>query len=217
MSACTRTTYVSKSGAIPVDALTKQILTVANQLLALPKYGGEPEPMTGLQGSWRPKTSYSGTTHTAGGVVDVTAYNWRNRITVLDLLGSVGFHRTRAQGNWAPHIHTVTNGLACVAASAKGQIVECKAGGDGLIGNRPDPDKDLRSGLWPLAVYKGETGRRKTRVAASAFALPSIRSDKVRVVPTGGRVNVLMQVNVNGHYWSVTDQGDFMASGNLIR
>lgn len=201
--------YSSPSGRIRVDALTKQILTVANQLLALPQYGAEMEPMTGLQGSWRPRTPYSGTTHTGCSVEDVTAYNWRNRVIVLDLLGKVAFHRTPAQGDWVAHIHQVTNGMGCVPASAAGQIVAAKKGRDGLRGNRADPDKGLRSGLWPLAVFQGHTGRTVALRGTTLHDGPSSKRKILRTTPAGTVVTSLMEVNVRGRYWFVTTNGEW--------
>ena len=208
MSASSRTVYTSPAGTIAVDRLTKQILDVANRLLALDKYGAETEPMTATQGSYRPKTSYSGSTHTGCGAVDVTAYNWTNRVRVLDLLGIVACHRTPSQGDWPPHVHCLTNGMGCLAASAKGQIAEIMDGGDGLVGNKPDPDKNRRSGLWPLAIYKGRTGRLKATTPTHLYDGPSSTRRQVEDAPAGTIVTALMEVrNTSGHIWFVTDDG----------
>lgn len=201
--------YSSVAGRIRVDALSKQILGVANRLLSLPQFGGEVEPMTGLQGSWRPRTQYSGTTHTACSVEDLTAYNWRNRVIVLDLLGKVAFHRTPSQGDWPEHLHDITNGMGCVPSSAKGQITAAKAGKDGLVGNRPDPDKNLRSGLWPLAVFQGHTGRTVAVRGTTLHDGPASKRKVLRTVPKGTVVTSLMEVNVRGRYWFVTDKGEW--------
>lgn len=218
MNASDRTSYRSPAGSVAVDALTKQVLTVANRLLVLPRFGGEIENMTALQGSFRPWTSYSGPTHRGCGAVDLTAYNWRNRIRVLDLLGVVGFHRTRNQGDWAEHIHAVTDGLGCVDKYAQGQIVECKDGGDGLRGNQPDPDAKLRSGLWPLAVFGGRTGKLVCTRTTHLYDGPA-GSRKVLVgTPKGTRVTAIMEVrNGHGNKWFVTDQGMWGYSGKWAK
>lgn len=208
MSASTQTTYTSPAGTVKVDALTKQILVTMNRLLALPAWGGESENATCLQGCFRPYTSYSGTTHTKCGCEDLTAYNWRNRFYWLDLLGQVPFHRTAAQGDWVEHLHSVTNGLDCVPASARGQITSAKAGKDGLRGGGVDPDKNRRSGLWPLAVYQGRTGRLKAIKATTLHDGPAAARKVMDTVAGGHRVNAIMEVrNRFGQVWFVTDQG----------
>lgn len=217
MAASTRTTYTSSAGTVAVDSLTKQILVVANRLLALPQFGGEEEPMTATQGSYRPKTSYSGSTHTGCAAVDLTAWNWRNRIHILDLLGNVPCHRTRSQGPWPEHLHIMTNGMGCAAASLRWQIVEVQNGGDGLSGSRPDPDRALRSGLWPLAVYQGRTGRLTALQKTHLYDGPSYERTKLTPVVKGDTVTALMEVNVAGKRWFVTKDGGWGYSGKWAK
>lgn len=208
MTASDRTTYRSPAGTIAVDALTKQILTVANRLLALPRFGGEMENVTATQGSYRPRTRYSGTTHTGCAAVDVTAYNWRNRFHVFDLLGIVPTHRLPSEGDWPEHMHLMTNGMGCAAASLKGQIAEIKNGGDGLKGDRPDRDADRRSGLWPLAVYQGRTGKLKSVKTTHLYHGPAASTGVVKDAPKGTGVTALMEVrNRFGNLWFVTSDG----------
>lgn len=218
MSASTRTTYRSPAGTIAVDSLTKQILVTANRLLKLDRFGGEEEPMTATQGSYRPRTSYSGTTHTGCAAVDLTAYNWRWRVTVLDLLGAIGCHRTPSQGNWPYHIHLMTNGMGCAADSLKGQIREVMAGGDGLRGRAPDPDKRYRSGLWPLAVYQGRSGIIQATHATKVYDGPASSRKLVAEVPKGSKTNAIMEVrNRFGNVWFVTDHGNWGVSSRWVK
>lgn len=210
MSASTRTTYTSPAGTVAVDALTKQILVTANRLLRLDKFGGEEEPMTATQGSYRPWTSYSGPTHRGCAAVDLTDWNWQNRFHLLDLLGMCPFHRTRSQGNWPPHIHTLTCGISCIDRYAQGQIDEAKAGGDGLKGGLPDPDKARRSGLWPLAVYQGRTGILTATQATRVYDGPASSRKVIAEVPKGTKTNSIMEVrNRFGNLWFVTDAGNW--------
>lgn len=218
MSASTRTVYRSVAGTVWVDATTKQILNVANRLLKLSKFGGEVEKMTATQGSYRPYTSYSGSTHTGCAAIDLTAFNWRNRLIVLDLLGATACHRTPAQGDWPEHIHSATRGMECAARSLQGQIAEVENGGDGLSGSRPDPDKEYRSGLWPTAVYKGRTGTLKALSPTHLYSGPSSTTTPLTDVGTGGTVKALMEVvNVHGNTWFVTDQGQWGFAGKFSR
>lgn len=201
-----------------MDAVTKQILTTANRLLRLDRFGGEVEPMTCLQGAYRPWTPYSGPTHTGCGVVDLTAWNWRNRFHLLDLLGMTPFHRTRAQGDWVEHMHVVTSGMGCVNSYAKTQIVEAKAGGDGLKGNKPDPDAALRSGLWPLAVYQGRTGILQAKQATRIYDGPGTAAGAVADVPAGYKTNAIMEVrNRHGNLWFVTSEGRWGVSSKWVK
>jgi hypothetical protein len=217
MSASTRTTYRSSAGSVAVDSLTKQVLTVANQLLALPKYGAEKEPMTATQGSYRPYTSYSGSTHTGCAAVDLTAYNWRNRLIVLDLLGMIYCHRLTSEGDWPEHGHAMLNGMGCAAAALRGQIEELKRGGDGLSGSRPDRDRHMRSLLWPLAVYNGRTGKLKATKNTNLRTGPSYDRDSIRPASVGTVVNAIMEVNVGGDRWFVTDRGEWGFSGKWTK
>lgn len=213
-----RTTYRSPAGAVTVDALTKQVLVVVNRLVALPKWGGETENMTATQGSFRPWTSYSGPTHRGCGAVDLTEWNWRNRFHWFDLLGVVPMHRTRSQGPWPNHMHVVTDGLGCVDPYAKGQIVETKAGRDGLKGSRPDPDAGRRSGLWPLAVFGGRTGRLTATRTTHLYDGPAGSRKVVADAPKGTQVTAIMEVrNGHGNKWFVTDQGLFGYSAKWTR
>lgn len=218
MGAWDRTTYRSSAGSIAVDSLTKQILTVANTLLALPKFGGEVEPVTGTQGSFRPWTPYSGPTHRGCAAVDVTAYNWRNRFVVYDLLGITPTHRLSSEGNWPEHMHLMTRGLGCADPYLRTQIEEVAAGGDGLRGNRPDRDKKLRSGLNTLAVYQGRTGKLVATQANRLFDGPSSGRKPLRSVSKGSSVKALMEVrNRYGKVWFVTDKGEWGYSAKWVR
>jgi len=223
MNASDRTTYTSSAGTIAVDQLTKQVLATANRLLSLPKFGGETPPMNGLQGCWRPWTSYSGPTHRGCGTVDVSPYNWRNRVVVLDLLGMVPFHRTRAQGDWPEHIHMVLDGMGCVDKYAQGQITSAKNGRDGLKGNHADPDAHLRSHLWPLAVFQGRTGTLTPTRPTRLYDGPSYSRQILKrgCMPKVTTVNALMEVSVARvvkgavvrERWFVTDTGAWGYSG----
>ena len=218
MGATDRTFYRSVAGSIAVDALTKQILTVGNTLLALPRFGGEIEPMTGLQGSFRPRTPYSGTTHTGCAAVDLSPYNWRNRLIVLDLLGADYMHRLKSEGDWPEHGHTMTRGLGCAAESLKWQLDQVRHGYSGLASGSKDRDAALRSGLWTLAVYQGRTGRLKASRGTHLMDGPSSTRTRVQAVKAGEMVTAIMEVrNRAGNLWFVTDQGLWGASAKWVK
>lgn len=218
MSASTRTYYSSPAGSIAVDSLTKQVLVVVNRLLTLPKFGGESEPMTGTQGSFRPYTSYSGSTHTKCGATDLTAYNWRNRLQLFDLCGVDTFHRLKSEGDWPEHLHNATRGLGCNARALTGQSESLKAGRNGLRNNGPDRDRELRSLIWPLAIYQGRTGYVVATKATHLYDGPAGSRKVLRDAPKGTRVNAIMEVrNHHDNVWFVTDQGEWGFSGKWTK
>lgn len=218
MSASTRTTYTSPAGTIAVDSLTKQILVVRNRLLRLDKFGGEVENVTATQGSYRPRTPYSGSTHTGCAAVDTTAYNWKNRLILSDLLGTTVCHRLRFEGSWPEHLHEMTRGMGCAAESLKGQIAELERGGDGLSGSRPDRDRELRSLLWPLAVYQGRTGILTATQNTRVYDGPGSSRNVVSEVAKGTKTNAIMEVrNKFGTLWFVTDKGNWGVSSRWAK
>lgn len=218
MSASTRTFYQSTAGRVAVDSLTKQILLVGSRILALPEFGNESEePPTATQGSYRPRTTYSGTTHTGCAAVDLTAYNWRQRLQVFDLLGADLFHRLRTEGDWPEHLHMGTRGMGCAADSLQGQLAAVQRGKNGLANNGADRDANLRSKLWSLAVFEGRTGRVKALQGTNLRDGPAYSRKVVRATPKGTIVNAIMEVSVSGVRWFVTDQGVFGASSKWSR
>lgn len=218
MSASTRTTYTSTAGSVAVDSLTKQILLVLTRILALPKFGNESEePPTATQGSYRPRTTYSGSTHTGCAAVDLTAYNWQWRLHWLDLLGADAFHRLKIDGNWPEHLHVGTRGMGCAASSLEGQLAAVRRGRNGLANNGVDRDASKRSKLWPLAVFEGRTGKVKALQNTNLRDGPAYSRTVVRATPKGTLVNAIMEVNVDGAKWFVTDQGMFGFSGKWSR
>lgn len=201
-----------------MDSLTKQILVTATRILALPQFGNEAEePPTATQGSYRPRTTYSGSTHTGCGAVDLTAYNWQNRLQILDLLGADAFHRLKIDGDWPEHLHVGTRGMGCVAASLKGQLEAVRRGRNGLANNGPDRDASKRSGLWPLAVFEGRTGKLQAKQATNLRDGPAYSRAVVRPVAKGVQVNAIMEVRVGAALWFVTDQGVWGASSKWSR
>lgn len=220
MSATTKTYYTSPAGSVLVDALTKQALTAQNRLLRLPKFGGETENMTATQGGWRPWTPYSGPTHRGCRVVDLTAYNWRNRLVVGDLLGLIYAHRLTSEGEWPEHGHQMTNAddLGCGDPYMQGQIDEIMAGGDGLRGSRPDRDRGLRSLLWPTPIYQGRTGILTATQATRVYDGPGSSRRVVAEVPKGTKTNSIMEVrNRFGNRWFVTDAGNWGVSSRWVK
>lgn len=62
-------------------------------------------PLTVVQGCYAQKVTASGTTHNGGGVVDLAAYKWHEKVQVGADLGGWPFHRLEKIGVWGEHIH----------------------------------------------------------------------------------------------------------------
>lgn len=112
----------------PIDNLTAAQLMVAGRLR------GTRYHVT--QGSFQPATSYSGTTHTGGGVVDVSPYD-NASVVALQRAGFAAWHRgPGAPGkaaNYGNHIHAVSLFDRSAARSAAAQAAHYRdMSGDGL-------------------------------------------------------------------------------------
>ena len=90
------------------------------------------------QGGFRPRTSYSGTSH-QGDAVDITSPVDLRLIMALRQAGIAAWDRT-GKGDWAPHIHGVPlPGYGSAAGSAVWQAQDYLRGGDGLGGRDNGP------------------------------------------------------------------------------
>jgi hypothetical protein len=109
----------------PLNTRTINMILAAERLL-----GGHKFAIT--QGSYQRATSYSGTTHTGGGVFDSVMHPvFGAAVQALRKVGFAAWDRT-GKGNWAPHIHAVAGGDPTASASAKAQYRDYLRGGDGL-------------------------------------------------------------------------------------
>ena len=119
------------------------------------------EAMSGVsfnisQGGFRPRTSYSGTSH-QGDAVDILGPITTAVITALRASGVAAWDRT-GKGNWAPHIHGVPlPGFGSAAGSAVWQAQDYLRGGDGLGGRDNGPNvKPGAGGLFDLPKMIGD-------------------------------------------------------------
>lgn len=104
------------------------------------------------QGSFRPRTSYSGTSH-QGDAVDILGPITNGVIRALRANGVAAWDRT-GKGNWAPHIHGVPlPGRGYAAGSAIWQAQDYLRGGDGLGGRDNGPRVNSNGGAdWLVEV-----------------------------------------------------------------
>lgn len=201
-----------------VDMLTLQIIMVANYLLRLPKFGGELEDVSMKQGSWNVGVGASAGTHDEGATFDLSPFNWRNRVKVFRLLGVAYFDRPelwqRGKRIWPHHGHGVVVGMGNAAWLALQQVKSFLRGRNGLAND--GRDTDWRPMVLPiLAVFNGNTGPRVAIKNTQGRSQPSYLATVERKVSLNTRVNVLMEVNVAGKRWSVTNEGDFLPSWKL--
>lgn len=97
------------------------------------------------QGGFRPRTSYSGTSH-QGDAVDILGPITNGVIRALRFNGIAAWDRT-GKGNWAPHIHGVPlPGRGYAAGSAVWQAQDYLRGGDGLGGRDNGPRVNAAGG-----------------------------------------------------------------------
>lgn len=103
------------------------------------------------QGGYRPRTSYSGTSH-QGDAVDILGPITNGVIRALRVNGIAAWDRT-GKGNWAPHIHGVPlPGRGYAAGSAVWQAQDYLRGGDGLGGRDNGPRVNSNGGADWLEV-----------------------------------------------------------------
>jgi hypothetical protein len=118
-------------------------------------------PLTMLQGSFRPYTSYSGSSHMGGGAADVW-FSGRDANLATKVGRDVGFAcwwRHPWQGPWDDHIHGILIGDESASNTAKWQVQQYKWGYNGLSGGgydpqqyRPNPIKEFDYRKWEVDV-----------------------------------------------------------------
>lgn len=125
--------------------------TFAARILQAEKIAGAQMHIT--QGGWRPRTSYSGTSH-AGDALDITG-DYRRFIAPLRQAGVATWDRA-GKGRWVPHAHGVPlPGHGAAGGSAIWQAQDYLRGGDGLGGRDNGPRVAVRSADIEEAVKKG--------------------------------------------------------------
>jgi hypothetical protein len=92
------------------------------------------EALNITQGSYERRSSFSGSTHTGGGVFDVVGGNLTRINSILRGLGFASWVRQPWQGPWPAHVHAIERGNTRASDSAKAQVADFLRGGDGLAG-----------------------------------------------------------------------------------
>ena len=155
--------HLNRTGQVPGYAKGGRVLLqgktftprFAQSLTNAAKMAGEWFHIT--QGGFRPRTSYSGTSH-QGDAVDITPVK-QKYVTALRKAGIAAWDRT-GKGNWIPHIHGVPlPGYGSAAGSAIWQAQSYLRGGDGLGGRdnapRQTPITGVLKGAKNILKYVG--------------------------------------------------------------
>lgn len=95
--------------------------------------------LTVAQGCYNDTVKASGNTHKGGGVIDLAAYDWENKVKVAADLGGAAFHRAYVPGLWGEHIHVVIRYHGNLDPSAKDQVEDWdhRPPLNGLVGHAP--------------------------------------------------------------------------------
>lgn len=146
-----------------VDALTKAAIVEAEKRLGY--------ELSITQGSYNAgAVSASAGTHDGGGVIDLRAWDWPNKVRVLRDVGFAAWYRDPSEGPWPAHIHAVLIGNERLAPSAARQVEAYYAGRNGLANYGPDTFNYRPS---PIPVFRWAP-ERQTRGAHVDAALRHI-------------------------------------------
>lgn len=169
-------------GGKVVDEITHQALLAVEKRL-----GYSPGSLTILQGSYNTGgVKASGGTHDGGGVVDLSAVDWRAKVHALRAVGFAAWYRPELWRNgvriWGEHIHAVLVGNKRLSAQAQTQVGDYYKHLDGLAGHGPDntwhPD--------PIPVFEIPAPTRGAKVDRALDLLrgakrgPEVRAAQIR-------------------------------------
>lgn len=85
--------------------------------------------------------SVSSTTHNGTGVVDLSPFDAKRKVRILDEIGFAAYHRKAIPGLWPEHIHAILRGLDHgLDPSAQRQVEDWLDIKDGLASHGPDPE-----------------------------------------------------------------------------
>lgn len=204
MQASDIVTYQNKH----LDRLTYERLRSLNLLVRSADFGGEKSDITLVQGIGGAPAS--GGTHIYGGCWDLTEFNFRGRVYGGRLLGGADWHRTAIKGLWIGHVHGVTAGAGYAALSARQQVTNYWAGGNGLANHGRDDGPRLSTQPLFVAPWT-ERGKRAvyyTKKAVQGHVEGhTTTKTKGSKIPSNAKFTVIGVVNVNGNLWGLNVNG----------
>jgi len=149
--------------------------------------------LTVVQGCYNPGgVAQSGGTHDGGGVIDLAAYDWRNKVRVAADLGAFAYHRPYIQGLWGEHIHfgIRNHGRLSPAAQAQQRDWDAKPPRNGLAGHAP---LDLDRYYHPGKPITFDYPVRKAPVAPKTTRITQARSELVHAIHDIGEAAALIE------------------------
>lgn len=148
-------------------------------------------PIKVTQGSYNTSVSASAGTHSGGGAVDIstTLMTESTALKLVEILRKKGFAAYLRPRNrlWQRHIHAIAiqpggkGDQGVLSGSAYKQVVEYYNQGDGLVGNLPDPHKNMGiklvtwestkrpAGLKPIVVPRYKDRGENVRLIQNAL------------------------------------------------
>lgn len=111
------------------------------------------------QGSYSNGVAASAGTHDGGGVIDLavgglTMTQINKRVRALRTVGFAGWYRSPLPGVWGAHIHAVAMGTKDLAPLARAQVLDYRAGKNGLKGHLPDRHRKMMEGHGGNVPYQ---------------------------------------------------------------
>lgn len=95
--------------------------------------------LTIVQGNYNPGgVAQSAGTHDGGGVFDLAAWDWENKLRVIKDLGGWGWYRATVPGLWNEHIHFGITNHGTLSKGAQNQQKAYYAKRNGLVSNLMD-------------------------------------------------------------------------------
>ena len=211
-SATSRTSYQGRA----VNERTRQILEALNTLVRSKRYGSENSDVILVQGSFNGGgVAASAGTHDGGGAGDITAFNYKNRVKALRLLGVAAWYRPTLRNVWSAHIHFVVMGDSTVSRGAAIQVTAYKANRNGLANNAKDPDWRPKN-VNITFVTNSSTGARYAAKTTNRYTQPYGSSTKIGALKKGEKFTVIAKVkNGYGNVWCVNKSGEWVDQSKL--
>ena len=214
VAANTRVTYQGRR----VNERTRQILEAANTLVRSKRYGSEKSDISLVQGSYNGGgVAASAGTHDGGGAGDITAYNYKNRIKVLRLLGCAAWYRATVRNLWSAHIHFIVIGDNTVSRGGKSQVADYKANRNGLANKGRDADwRPLHVNI--TFVTNSALGAHYAAKNTNMYTQPYGSSSRISALGKGSKFTVVAKVkNSYGNTWGVNPNGNWVDMSKLTR
>lgn len=206
-------TKVTKPGPNGPVVLTARVWSLLAEVEK--RAGLKPGTLVVTQGSYRPRTTYSGTVHTGGGTLDLRTWNITHAAAMKVIAGFRGFgdpawFRDKDHGGFAPHIHIVVADEPDLSASARWQVKEYRAGRDGLTS--AGPDYHPQPALTEVYNYPPDPIPPAAPWGGKPIGWASLQRPQIRTAQIALRT-LFPDVKVTGTYLPIVDRAFRIAVG----